>query len=135
MYCVLILAKTPGRGSQCSLDYYNNNTPPVKRIRNELNTVFPTWTNSLPPDSTCSLTATDNVFGRLLNAAAGASDDSVCTTSTTCGNVSGRFAHIEQSATARGSANYAGWATAVKRAVSITCQTGMTMDATTLLCV
>ena len=133
--CKLICPAPLGRGSQCSLDYYNNNTPPVKRIRNELNTVFTTWTNSLPPDSTCGLTATDNVFGRLVNAAAGASDDSVCTTSTTCGNVSGQFAHIEQSATARDSANYNGWATAMNRAISTTCNTGMTMDSTTLLCV
>jgi hypothetical protein len=126
---------TPGRGSQCSLDYYNNGTPPVKRIRNELTTMFATWMNTLPPDSNCTLTATDNIFGRLVNAAAGAADDSVCTTSTTCGNVSGQFAHIEQSATARDSANYAGWATAINRAISTTCQAPMTMDATTLLCV
>jgi hypothetical protein len=103
-------------GETCSIDCHNNNDPPVKCICNELKAVFPTWKTHLPPDDNCCLTATDNIFGRLVNAAPGASDDSVCTTKSKCRNVSGEFAHIDQQATSRDAANYVGWAKAISNA-------------------
>jgi hypothetical protein len=70
----------------------------VRRIRAQLDIVFPDWDNHLPPDpgDSCCLTTTDNIFGRLVNAASGAADSDVCTVETHCDDVTGEFAHIEQ---------------------------------------
>jgi hypothetical protein len=113
--------------------WYNTFNSPAKRIKGELHTEFPSWTISLPSDnsSTCDLTATDNVFGRRLNRIA---ETSVCTQSATASTVTGQFVHIEQLDAALDSVNDEKYAKAVNHAMATTCNTGMHMDATTLLC-
>jgi hypothetical protein len=108
-----------GRGTEtCSRDFYNIRSPPspARQVRDWLNFVFPSWNNHLPPDDLCCLTATHNVFGRLVNAAPGATDASVCTTETHCGDVSGEFVHIEQKAMPRWPIHYDRWARAIRYA-------------------
>jgi len=102
-------------GEHCSSDFYMGDSP-VKRIRDKLHMFFPTWTNNLPPGNMCCLTATDNIFGRLVNAAPGAADSDVCTVATHCGDVTGEFAHIEQKDTSRDPANYDNWGNAISAA-------------------
>ncbi|KAJ6531659.1 hypothetical protein DFH09DRAFT_1183029 [Mycena vulgaris] len=83
---------------------------PIKRLKAELMASFPTWNVSLPSDSACSLTATDNVFGRLVN---GISERLVCTKASTADLTTGEFIHIEQAILSRGAAAYSGWTAAL----------------------
>ena len=98
---------------QCPFMYYLNPNRPVRRLKRELDAVFPSWTNSLPSTSSCSLTAADNVFGRLVNARPGAASVAVCTVATRCEDVSGQFIHIEQDDEARKDEHHNNWATAI----------------------
>ena len=111
-----------GRGTEtCSRDFYNIRFPPspARPLRNWLSFAFhSTWTHHLPPDDQCCLIATHNVFGRLVNAAPGATDDSVCTTETHCRDVSGEFVHIEQKATSRQPVHYDSWARTIRYSFS-----------------
>lgn len=72
---------------------------------------MPAWTSGMPGASTCTLTGTTNVEGRLLN---GVSPASVCTTSAK--TATQKFIHIEQTTSILGNdlnAAAAAWANAV----------------------
>ena len=103
--------------SASSVAWYTDSTPrPVKSLQSRLRANFPTWNVSLPSDSDCTLTATQNVVGRWLN---GIDDANVCTQGSTASLAQGVFVHAEQSATARGSGAYAGWIKAVNEAFQV----------------
>ncbi|KAJ7206967.1 hypothetical protein B0H12DRAFT_1206050 [Mycena haematopus] len=99
-----------GRRSSSAAWYTDTVDRPVKRLKTELTKAFPTWNVSLPTDSACSLTATDNVFGRLLN---GVAAQLVCMNSATVDLTTGEFIHAEQAIISRGSAEYSGWTAAL----------------------
>lgn len=72
---------------------------------------MPAWTSEMPGASTCTLTGTTNVEGRLLN---GVSPAGVCTTSAK--TAPQKFIHIKQTASILGNdlnAAAAAWANAV----------------------
>jgi hypothetical protein len=69
-------------------------------LRNSMLAAHPTW-NIETPDSSCTLNATDNVQGRLIN---GVSEASVCGTAASSYN--GRFLHIEQDPNMRNPADW-----------------------------
>jgi hypothetical protein len=70
---------------------------PVRQVKFQLETaIWPARTIFLPSDNSCTLTATQNVFGRLLN---GVPESSVCTLSSN--NASGEFIHIKQNSASR----------------------------------
>ncbi|KIK61094.1 hypothetical protein GYMLUDRAFT_43196 [Collybiopsis luxurians FD-317 M1] len=122
--------------SSSSIAWYQNETleVPARRLRDAARTIFLSsstlsnsfenaslWRNiSLPSDSpSCkSLTATTNVFGRLIN---GVPEDDVCTTAAkaSSGKVRGEFVHIEQAIVSRqGGTNgkvYQMWAEVFRR--------------------
>ncbi|CAK5279686.1 unnamed protein product, partial [Mycena citricolor] len=87
---------------------------PIHRLTAALISRFPAWRVSTPNTSPCSLLATDNVFGRLVN---GVAEGDVCETVAAEGDVTGRFVHIEQAIGARmagdGQAVWQGWAEAM----------------------
>lgn len=90
----------------------------MNRIKGQLNTVFPTGTHATPADDpACTLTATRNLFGRLVNNVAAGS---VCTTAASsfgCGGANfGQFVHIEQELAYRNSVNYNNWANVITNA-------------------
>lgn len=64
----------------------------ISQLRDNLLIHHPAWDIDLPGAGACSLNATDNTQGRLLNGVAAAS---VCAT-TAASSYSGRFIHIEQ---------------------------------------
>ncbi|KAF9502252.1 hypothetical protein BDN71DRAFT_1485540 [Pleurotus eryngii] len=100
--------------SESSLAWYTSPADaPIKRLQSEALQVFTTWNISLPSDSSCGLTATTNVFGRLLN---GIAEEDVCVRDADATTVSGEFIHIEQSIMARSSEFYDAWAEAFNRA-------------------
>jgi hypothetical protein len=70
------------------------------QLRNSMLAAHPTW-NIETPDSSCTLNATDNVQGRLINGVAAAS---VC--STAASSYNGHFLHIEQDPTNRNAADW-----------------------------
>ncbi|KAK7008062.1 hypothetical protein R3P38DRAFT_3027241, partial [Favolaschia claudopus] len=88
---------------------------PIKRLKAELLKAFPDWNISLPSDSGCSLTATENVFGRLVN---GIDEGMVCTEAPTAGLMSGEFIHIEQAKMSRLASVYPQWTAALLAAFS-----------------
>ncbi|KAK0201935.1 hypothetical protein DFS33DRAFT_1350997 [Desarmillaria ectypa] len=79
---------------------------PIKRIQKELKDSFRTWNISLPSDSFCTLTATKNVFGRLIN---GVDESNVCNEAAITDRSTGAFVHIEQAHMATFGNAYAGW--------------------------
>ncbi|KAF5384499.1 hypothetical protein D9757_006415 [Collybiopsis confluens] len=109
--------------SPSSIAWYTNTTLdiPARRLRDAARSVFLSsssfpspsiWRDiSLPSDSsTCTiLTATSNVFGRLVN---GVPENTVCTTAAEplSGNVTGQFVHIEQAIVSREREMYEMWA-------------------------
>ena len=103
----------------------------MKRLRGHLQLAFPLWNVSLPPDSSCALTATRNVVGRYIN---GVDEHSVCHTGADPEEVSGEFIHVEQDDTSRGAESYKMWAAAVRRTFGTTCAEGMSVDRDTGLC-
>lgn len=93
------------------MDWYTNDVQwPVKRLKSQLQLAFPSWNISLPSDSTCSLTATKNVVGRLLN---GIDDEKVCEQVSNAHLATGSFIHIEQAAAARDAKAYEAWTRAL----------------------
>ncbi|EJD54028.1 hypothetical protein AURDEDRAFT_110677 [Auricularia subglabra TFB-10046 SS5] len=102
-----------GRGP-LSLKWYTDRVPrPIKSLQKALQSsaAFPDWTISMPSDdSTCSLTATTNVFGRLVN---GVPLKDVCRVSARPSATTGAFVHIEQSSGSRAADVYANWTTAI----------------------
>ncbi|KAJ7106442.1 hypothetical protein C8R43DRAFT_210629 [Mycena crocata] len=106
----MFLSSGIGRSTSSVAWYTDTVDRPIKRLQKELLAAFPTWNVSLPSDSACSLTATDNVFGRLVN---GIAERLVCTQASTADLATGEFIHIEQAIVSRGSAVYAGWTAAL----------------------
>ncbi|PPQ99979.1 hypothetical protein CVT24_009558 [Panaeolus cyanescens] len=97
---------------------YSSSSLPINRIKAQLNSVFPTGTHATPADDpVCTLTATRNLFGRIVNNVPAAS---VCTTaasSSGCGGANfGQFVHIEQESAYRNSVNYNNWANVITNA-------------------
>ena len=78
----------------------------IVTLRNNILVYHPTWDVDLPGSGACSLNATDNTQGRLIN---GVPAGSECATAATTYN--GRFIHIEQDPTYR---NPADWLDAVR---------------------
>ncbi|KAJ4471568.1 hypothetical protein J3R30DRAFT_1095094 [Lentinula aciculospora] len=106
---------------------------PARRVRDIVRTVFPTWTASLPSDDpTCVLTATDNVFGRLIN---GVPDNSICTTEADSSIATGEFIHIEQAIVSRKSDVYDQWGEVLRRAFRAICAEGTVEDSKNGLCI
>ncbi|KAJ7058731.1 hypothetical protein C8F01DRAFT_281409 [Mycena amicta] len=115
----MFLSSGLGR-SAASIAWYTDTVDrPVKRIKQSLISAFTAaghnFTFSLPSDSECSLTATDNVFGRLLN---GVDVGEVCTRGASAEETEGEFVHIEQAIGVREDATgiYDAWAEALKGA-------------------
>ncbi|KAJ7900042.1 hypothetical protein B0H14DRAFT_2331450, partial [Mycena olivaceomarginata] len=106
----MFLSAGIGRSSNSVAWYTDTVDRPVKRLKSELMKVFPTWNVSLPSDSACSLTATDNVFGRLVN---GIPESLVCTKSSTADLATGGFIHAEQAKISRETSAYSGWTAAL----------------------
>nr|GAT45053.1 predicted protein [Mycena chlorophos] len=104
-----------------SLEWYTSPASrPVKRLKfaliNAFASVNSSFTFSLPSDSSCSLVATDNVFGRFLN---GVPVADVCTQSASAEKAKGEFVHVEQAIVLResgGEGVYEAWAQALKEA-------------------
>jgi hypothetical protein len=128
---LLLTPHSDAARDNCSDHWYSTVDSPVRRIRNELDALFPSGNNSLPPDSSCNLLATKNVFGRLLN---GVPERSVCTTNAACNSVTGQFVHIEQSSVSRDPLLFGNWSRVVNRAIATTCLPPWQMDPNTLLC-
>ncbi|KAG7440902.1 uncharacterized protein BT62DRAFT_1047346 [Guyanagaster necrorhizus] len=95
-------------GLRNSTWYTDDVDRPIKRIQRELKSEdsFRTWNISLPSDSSCALTATNNVFGRLIN---GVDESNVCNEAATAEVSTGAFVHIEQAHVAAFPDAYAGW--------------------------
>jgi len=104
---------------------------PVKRLRRNLQDVFPSWRINLPSDSDCLLTATKNVVGRHLN---GIQGPHVCTDEATSRMATGKFVHAEQASLARDQSHYDGWSRAMMDTFDTTCADGMVADPGTKLC-
>lgn len=94
-------------------DWYTNTSLnlPASRLRAELRQSFPAYNVSLPSDTTCSLTATKNVFGRLLN---GVPASEVCTQAADAQSATGRFVHVEQAFEVTQADHYDGWVRALE---------------------
>ncbi|KAF5343454.1 hypothetical protein D9758_011841 [Tetrapyrgos nigripes] len=113
--------------------------PPYKETpqRNSIETdpisllaVFPNFTAPLPSDDPdCSLTATENVFGRLIN---GVPEARVCKHAANASTATGEFIHIEQAIISRQSSNYEGWGEVIRRTFETSCQDGMREDEGTM---
>ncbi|CAA7261050.1 unnamed protein product [Cyclocybe aegerita] len=104
----------PPAGSS-SGNCYSDPDLPVNRIKAQLNGWFPPPRYHATPsdDPSCTkLTATDNIFGRLVN---GVPEADVCTTpATRCGGSDyGQFVHIEQDSVSRDEANWGRWANVI----------------------
>ncbi|KAJ6569235.1 hypothetical protein B0H19DRAFT_1024370 [Mycena capillaripes] len=106
----MFLSSGIGRSGSSVAWYTDSVDRPIKRLKSELMATFPTWNISLPSDSACSLTATDNVFGRLVN---GIAARLVCTNASIAELTTGEFIHIEQAIISRESAVYSGWTAAL----------------------
>ncbi|KAJ7159489.1 hypothetical protein C8R46DRAFT_1164849 [Mycena filopes] len=106
----MFLSSGIGRSSASIAWYTDAVDRPIKRLKTHLMAAFPAWTVSLPSDSACSLTATDNVFGRLVN---GVAEAEVCGEAAGAGGATGEFVHIEQAIVSREVGGYAGWTAAL----------------------
>lgn len=76
-------------------------TDPINVLRNNVLVYHPAWDVDLPGAGACTLNATDNTQGRLIN---GVAAGSVCGTAATTYN--GRFIHIEQDPGFRAAADW-----------------------------
>ncbi|PFH47533.1 hypothetical protein AMATHDRAFT_50238 [Amanita thiersii Skay4041] len=118
---------------KASREWYTNNTNyPVKRLKSQLSSVFPSWTISLPTDSTCLLTATKNIVGRLIN---GVPERKVCREAASAASASGEFVHMEQAKISRSPKFYGHWTRGLLAAFETTCAGGMQKDNVTGLCI
>jgi hypothetical protein len=105
------LMSSTGR-SASSINWYTSNPNlPINRLQRNLRTAFPSWNISSPSDSECGLTATTNVFGRLVN---GIAEDEVCVKGATAQGATGEFIHIEQASVSRQADQYDAWIGALK---------------------
>ncbi|KAJ7594868.1 hypothetical protein C8J56DRAFT_778146 [Mycena floridula] len=122
-----------GNSALSSEWYQNEPNLPSRRLKGVLETVFPTWNATLPSDDTsCDLTATTNVFGRLINSIP---EVDVCTVAATALLATGQFIHIEQAAISRQAAAYDAWGLALRQTFGTSCARGMHPDTDTGLCI
>jgi len=128
---ISLLSRKSGNSTNSKSWYTNPTDRPIKRLKSQLDITFPTWTTSLPPENPCILTATKNIFGRLLN---GIEESRVCTNGSNKKLATGEFLHIEQDSMAREGSAYMGWTKALKNVFETTCMAGMAMDPLTKLC-
>jgi len=119
--------------SNVSIQWYQTHLDaPAVRLKASVNQVFPKFTAALPSDDTaCDLTATNNVFGRLIN---GVPEEDVCKRGATADIATGQFVHVEQAAISRKDGQHEGWGEVVRRAFRTSCQEGMREDKETGLC-
>ncbi|KIJ98830.1 hypothetical protein K443DRAFT_626384 [Laccaria amethystina LaAM-08-1] len=127
----IFLSAGLGRSSTAKAWYIDCDGRPMKRLRGHLQLAFPLWNVSLPPNSSCALTATRNVVGRYIN---GVDEHSVCHTGADPPAVSGEFIHVEQDDTFRWAESYKMWAAAVRKTFVVTCADEMSVDPDTGLC-
>ncbi|KAF8884524.1 hypothetical protein BD779DRAFT_1536857 [Infundibulicybe gibba] len=107
----MFLSSGLGHGD-ASIKWYTDDTDrPIKRLQRQLLDAFPNWQISLPSDSDCSLTATQNVVGRFIN---GVDEAQVCDEAARVANVNGEFIHIEQAPVARTDHYYDAWTLALR---------------------
>ncbi|KIK55961.1 hypothetical protein GYMLUDRAFT_47427 [Collybiopsis luxurians FD-317 M1] len=120
--------------SNSSIHWYETQPDlPSRRLKDFASQVFPTFNASLPSDDTsCDLTATDNVFGRLIN---GIPEADVCTVTANTTTATGEFVHIEQAIIARQSTAYEGWGAVLKKTFPTCCRDGMEEDEQMGLCI
>jgi hypothetical protein len=111
--------------------YTNDVDRPIKRLQSQLKLAFPSWNVSLPSGSSCSLTATKNIIGRLLN---GIDDSQVCSQGSDARLATGVFVHIEQGAAARAERTYEAWSGALMKAFDAVCDAGMRVGPVTQVC-
>ncbi|KAJ3789323.1 hypothetical protein GGU10DRAFT_260983 [Lentinula aff. detonsa] len=120
--------------SNSSLSWYRDPSLdiPARRLRDVARTVFPTWNVTIPPDDPdCALTATSNVFGRLIN---GVPESNVCMTEANTLTATGEFIHIEQAIVSRQSNVYDHWGEVFKRTFRTSCTEGTVEDSETGIC-
>lgn len=98
-------------GSSDTAWYLASADRPAPRLRAQLQLSFPSYNISLPSDTTCSLTATKNVFGRLLN---GVPESEVCREGASAARATGEFIHVEQAYEVTLEGAYDGWVRALK---------------------
>ncbi|KAF5391592.1 hypothetical protein D9757_002543 [Collybiopsis confluens] len=120
--------------SNDSVIWYNSQPNlPSRRLKGYASEIFPNFNVSLPSDDTaCDLTATTNVFGRLIN---GVPEQDVCTVAANTLTASGEFVHIEQSIASRDNAAHEGWGQAIRGTFPASCNFGTREDENTGLCV
>ena len=100
--------------SPSSVDWYTDEVDrPIKRLLEALVHIFPSEQISLPSNSVCKLTATNNVVGRYVNHIP---ISEVCDRAANSTTASGEFVHIEQALTMRSGDYYNMWAQAFKDA-------------------
>ncbi|KAF8634723.1 hypothetical protein AX15_000739 [Amanita polypyramis BW_CC] len=107
--------------SPASLSWYTDPfhaSLPIHKLLTQIKEHFPLWNATTPASlhSSCSLTATKNIIGRLIN---GVPQDKVCTQAATAENATGLFVHIEQDIDARKSENWETWAQVVSDAKAV----------------
>ncbi|TFK69334.1 hypothetical protein BDN72DRAFT_870674 [Pluteus cervinus] len=104
----IFLSAGLGNGAASVAWYTDDTDRPIKRLKTELQHVF-SGTIALPSDDTsCDLTATRNIFGRVLN---GVPFGDIC-----IGSAS-QFIHAEQAKDYRLAPNYDEWTTAIQAAL------------------
>jgi len=103
--------------SQLWYDDCDHDDFPVHRLAAQLREQFPWWSVTIPtsPDSTCSLTGTKDIIGRLIN---GVPEDQVCTEFATVEGATGAFVQIEEDIEARKKDAWPTWASAFLDAFS-----------------
>ncbi|KAH6915781.1 hypothetical protein BKA70DRAFT_1253756 [Coprinopsis sp. MPI-PUGE-AT-0042] len=104
----------PGNG-QASHDWYHGAViHPVRRLKEALDVrlpPLPNTTHGMPSVANdCQLTATKNIFGRIVN---GRVPPTHCTMSAALSNVTGEFIHIEQTTALVQEEHYDAWAEAL----------------------
>jgi len=97
--------------SQLWYDDCDHDDFPVHRLADELREQFEWWNVTIPtsPHSTCSLTGTKDIIGRLIN---GVPEDRVCTEFATVEGASGAFVQIAEDIEARKKDAWPTWASA-----------------------
>ena len=83
----------------------------MHRVAVQLQQQFERWNVTIPtsPHSTCSLTGTKDIIGRLIN---GVPEDRVCTEFATVEGATGAFVQIEEDIEARKKGAWATWVSA-----------------------
>jgi hypothetical protein len=83
-------------------------------------------------DQLCDLTATKNIFGRMVN---GVTESNVCYSDAVKESVTGEFIQAEQNSLFAGPTRYANWRNALFVVFTPICKPGMVVNPGTSLCV